>query len=235
MQKLIMVIYYNFTPNHIKSYPNTFNSAWHNQDLMPGNENLNLSWRKPTRARIIAIKQPEKKKNLNVLLANNRILDSIKSFFSKYKSNIKHTYDHKIFYSIIEKQLYGKNSVDSLTHDLDKLILYILGFPHDFVAKFHRKISSHHTQSGKNINITSMVCDTIASSPDFKPNRKLTTRDYFTSNNKLQTIKGLAELLEKYNYGENLNIEQIKNKKQKFNGLKGLYKLSKKALKLLFR
>ncbi len=235
MQKLAMVIHINFTPNNIKSYPNTYNDTLANQDLMPNNENSNLHWNKPTKTKIIVMKQPPKNKNLVDFLTDNKIYNSIKLYFTKYKSNIKHTYDHKIFYSIIEKQLYGKNTIDSITHDLDKLILYILGFPHDFVAKFHRKISSHHTLSGKNINITSMVCDAIASSPDFKPNKKLTTRDYFKSNNKLQTIKGLAELLEKHNYGENLNIEQIKNKKQKFNGPKGLYKLSKKTLKLLFR
>lgn len=138
---------------------------------------------------------------------------SIKGYFSDYGKNIKHTYEHKIYFSIIEKELYGKRSIDSVTHDLDKMVLYILGFPKSVVSKFHKKHSVHHCESGKKLNLRSMLCDNIASAPDFKPEKKLPLREYYEKSPELQKIKGFRELLEKYNYGEGLNIAKIKRKK----------------------
>lgn len=139
--------------------------------------------------------------------------NSVSTYVKNYKKNLKHTIDHKIYFAIIEKELLGKNSIDSITHDLDKLVLYSLGFPKSFVTKFHRSISEHHVESGKKNNLRSMLCDNIASSPDFKPEKKQSLRDYYASNKELQKIEGFSKLLEKYNYGENLNFEKIKNKK----------------------
>ena len=100
-----------------------------------------------------------------------------------------------------------------MTHDLDKLILYTLGFPKSFVSKFHRQISVHHTESGKGMNLRSMLCDNIASSPEFKPEKKKSLREYFNTSEELQKVAGFRELLEKYNYGENLDFDAIKAKK----------------------
>lgn len=142
-----------------------------------------------------------------------KIPANIKTYFKNYKKNIKHTCDHKITFALIEKELFGHNSIDSVTHDLDKLVLYTLGAPHSFVSKVHRQISVHHTESGKANNLRSMLCDNIASSPFFKPEKKKTVRDYYNSSQELQNVTGFGELLEKYNYGENLNFESIKAKK----------------------
>lgn len=144
-----------------------------------------------------------------------KVKSSVKNYIKNYKKNIKHTCDHKITFALIEKELFGRNSIDSVTHDLDKLILYTFGAPHSFVSKFHRQISVHHTESGKKNNLKSMLCDNIASSPFFKPEKKKTLRAHYNSSQELQSVNGFKELLEKYNYGENLNFESIKNKQSK--------------------
>lgn len=150
------------------------------------------------------------------------ILNKITTYVKNYFKNIKHTYDHKLVFSMVEKELFGKNSIDSLTHDADKLILYILGFPKSFVSKYHRKHSEHHVESGKKANLRSMICDNIASSPDFKPEKTKTLREHFAKSPELQKVKGFKEILEKYNYGENLDFDRIKaEKKQKYDGAKG--------------
>ena len=147
------------------------------------------------------------------------LISKIKNYVKNYVKNIQHTYDHKIVFALIEKELFGKNSIDSVTHDLDKMILYILGFPKSFVSKFHRKHSVHHPESGKQPNLRSMLCDNIASSPEFKPEKKLSLREHYKTCKELQNVMGFQVFLEKYNYGENLNFNKIKDKKK---GVKGL-------------
>lgn len=160
------------------------------------------------------MRSPVASKNATGLLSLiGRCKNSVSAYVKNYKKNLKHTIDHKIYFAIIEKELLGKNSIDSVTHDLDKLVLYCLGFPKPFVTRFHRSISAHHVESGKKNNLRSMLCDNIASSPDFKPEKKQNLREYYASNKELQKIEGFSKLLEKYNYGENLNFEEIKNKK----------------------
>ena len=149
--------------------------------------------------------------------------NSVLKYTKNYKKNIEHTFDHKIIFALIERKLFGQNSIDSITHDLDKLILYMLGFPKSFVSKFHRNISVHHTESGKKNNLRSMLCDNIASSPEFKPEKTKSLREYYKTSKELQNVEGFSELLEKYNYGENLDFDEIKAEKNvKFNSYLGL-------------
>ena len=54
--------------------------------------------------------------------------------FINYRKNLEHTYEHKKVFAIVEKELFGKNSIDSITHDLDKLIMYAMGFPKSIVS-----------------------------------------------------------------------------------------------------
>ena len=136
-------------------------------------------------------------------------------YMEQYKYNIRHTYDHKVYFSIVEKELFGKNSIDSITHDLDKLILYSLGFPKSFVSKFHREHSRHHCESGKRLNLNSMTVDNIISSPEYKPEKKLSLREYYSASEELQSVKGFGDILEKYNYGENIDFRKIKQEKSK--------------------
>ena len=137
---------------------------------------------------------------------------------------------------MIEKELFGKNSIDSLTHDADKLIFYTLGFPKSFVTKWHRAHSVHHTESGKKANLRSMICDNIASSPEFKPEKKKSLREHYNSSKELQSVQGFGELLENFNYGENLNFAEISAKKNvKYSGFVGIAVATAKTLALVMK
>lgn len=162
--------------------------------------------------------------------------EKIKNYAKNYVKNIEHTYDHKLVFAIVEKELFGKNSIDSLTHDADKLILYTLGFPKSFVSKWHREHSVHHTESGKTANLRSMICDNIASSPEFKPEKKKSLREHYKSSKELQSVKGFGELLEKFNYGEDLNFAKIKKQKNiKYRGFVGMAIATAKTFALLLK
>ena len=175
----------------------------------------------------IFVKRPVKAINAAGLLNSkvnfvSKVTNNAKQYLKCYVANIKHTYDHKIVYALIEKELFGKNSVNSITHDADKMILYLLGFPKSFVSSFHRKHSSHHPESGKNMNLRSMLCDNIASSPEFKPEKKRSLREHFNKSPELQNVQGLHEILEQYQYGESLNFSKIKKEKnKKYTGIVG--------------
>lgn len=164
------------------------------------------------------------------------LMNKVKQRAQNYVKNIEHTYEHKIVFAMIEKELFGKNSIDSLTHDADKLILYTLGFPKSFVTKWHRAHSVHHTESGKKANLRSMICDNIASSPEFKPEKKKSLREHYNSSKELQSVQGFGELLENFNYGENLNFAEISAKKNvKYSGFVGIAVATAKTLALVMK
>lgn len=167
-----------------------------------------------------------------------QLLKPIVNSGKEYIHNIQHTYEHKIVFAMIEKEIFGSNSLDSITHDLDKLILYTLGFKRPFVSRFHRFHSEHHQEycrlKHKKPNLRSMLCDNIASSPEFKPEKKLSLREYYQNSPELQGVNGFGDLLEKYNFGENLDFTKIKfQKKQNYANTKGLLKGTAKILPLL--
>ncbi len=179
----------------------------------------------------IVMKKPVAKKNA---AGFSGLISKIKNYAKNYVKNIKHTYDHKIVFALVEKELFGKNSIDSITHDLDKMILYLLGFSKSFVSEFHRKHSVHHPESGKKPNLRSMLCDNIASSPEFKPEKKLSLREHYRQSKQLKKVMGLQGILEKYNYGENLDFNKIKTaKNNKFKGVKGFARGMVKSLACL--
>ncbi len=160
-----------------------------------------------------------------------KVYSPVKGAVKTYKKNLKHTYEHKIFFSIIEKQLYGKNTIDSVTHDLDKMFLYTLGFPRSFVSKFHRKYSTHHVESGKSLNLRSMLVDNVASN---LKEGKAPLRVYYNSSAELQEIPNFDKLLQKYNFGENIDLQEVKRIKDiKVRGIKGLAKNIMKMLSLM--
>ncbi|MBD5402426.1 hypothetical protein HDR58_06455 [bacterium] len=179
----------------------------------------------------IFVKRPDACEKASGLSGIRRLTNNIRNYIRSYKQNVKHTYDHKLVFALVEKELFGKTSIDSLTHDADKMILYLLGFPKSFVSKYHRTNSVHHTESGKNMNLRSMLCDNIASSPEFKPEKKKSLREHFSTSKELQSVVGFKELLEKYNFGENLDFEKIKAMKaQRYDGFKGIGKVALRIL-----
>lgn len=183
----------------------------------------------------IFVKRPDAAKSASGLsgirMKFANVVHSVADYGKSYKKNIKHTYDHKIVFALIEKELYGCHSIDSYTHDADKMILYLLGFPKSFVSKFHREHSVHHVESGKKMNLRSMLCDNIASSPEFKPEKKNSLRAYYAKSKELQSVKGFGDLLIKYNYGENLDFDKIKQLRAvKFEGMKGFVRVAMRAI-----
>lgn len=186
----------------------------------------------------IYVRRPDAVKNASGLFGIrnrlNNLVETVSEFKKSYKKNIKHTYEHKIVFALIEKELYVHHTIDSYTHDTDKMILYLLGFPKSFVSKFHREHSVHHVESGKKMNLRSMLCDNIASSPEFKPEKKNSLRDYYAISKELQSVPGFGEMLKKYNFGENIDFAKIKQMKaSKFEGTKGLVRAAMKAILLL--
>lgn len=178
----------------------------------------------------IFVKRPDASAS-GLLDKKSKFVNSIRAYIRLYKENVKHTYNHKVYYALVEKELFGKNSINAYTHDADKMIMYLLGFPKSFVTKFHRKHSEHHMESSKKMNLKSMLCDLVSSSPEFKPEKKLSLREFYNKSSELKRLKGFKELLEKHNFGENIDVARIKAIKNcKYTGLSGLYRLLRKGL-----
>lgn len=59
---------------------------------------------------------------------------------------IKYTKDHRKSFRKIEKELLGHNTIRSLFHDIDKVILYNI-WPHKKVKNFHRSRARHHVEN----------------------------------------------------------------------------------------
>ena len=59
---------------------------------------------------------------------------------------IKYTKEHRKAFKKIEKEILGHNTIRSIVHDLDKVILYNV-WPHKKVKNFHRTTARHHIES----------------------------------------------------------------------------------------
>lgn len=59
---------------------------------------------------------------------------------------IKYTLEHRKAFRKIEKELLGYNTIRSLFHDVDKVILYNI-WPHKKVKHFHRSTARHHVEN----------------------------------------------------------------------------------------
>ena len=60
---------------------------------------------------------------LSIKPKTQTILTRIKNYSKNYVKNVKHTYEHKVVFALVERELFGKNTIDSITHDADKMIL----------------------------------------------------------------------------------------------------------------
>ena len=59
---------------------------------------------------------------------------------------IKYTLEHRKAFKKVEKELLGQNTLRSLVHDIDKVILYNF-LEHKKVKEFHRKTARHHVEN----------------------------------------------------------------------------------------
>ena len=228
-----MEIKCNLNPNYLENHRRP-----HQQAFTSSRECVRVQSASVGTRTDIFVTRPDAVKSASGLLSSDNIFTRCKNavvkYFKDYKKNVQHTYNHKIIFALIEKELYGKNSIDSLTHDTDKLIMYLLGFPKSVVSKVHRRISVHHPESGKQLNLRSMLCDNIASSPQFKPEKKYSLREYYKISKELQEIPGFYELLNKYNFGDNIDFARIKAMKRcKFDGISGLGAVAYKTMSMM--
>lgn len=199
------------------------------------NEPVKYAVRKPMP---IEVKKPVTNNNVRVFSGIKKVFtplaDKVVNAVKTYAKNIEHTYEHKIIFSILEKKFFGKNSINCVTHDSDKLALYTLGFPKKFVSKFHRSHSEHHAQSGKKLNLSSVFVDNVASSPALKPEKSFPLRQYYGISLELRNIKGLGDMLKKHNFGEDVDFEAVKRlKATKYSGFKGVVRAITKTLSII--
>ena len=54
---------------------------------------------------------------LSIKPKTQTILTRIKNYSKNYVKNVKHTYEHKVVFALVERELFGKNTIDSITHD----------------------------------------------------------------------------------------------------------------------
>jgi hypothetical protein len=57
---------------------------------------------------------------------------------------IKSLVRHKVAFFKWEKQILGKHTLRGLTHDLDKLLMYLTPLPIQYVRDKHKAIARHH-------------------------------------------------------------------------------------------
>lgn len=72
--------------------------------------------------------------------------------------SIKYTLAHRKAFRVIEKELLGYNTIRSLFHDLDKVLLYPF-FDRKKVHNFHRKYMRHHSKARTYNDFVQMVID----------------------------------------------------------------------------
>lgn len=92
------------------------------------------------------------------------------------KDKIKYTMAHRKAFRQVEKQLLGHNTIRSLFHDLDKVVLYMM-FDYNRVHNFHRSHARHHMDKAKTHSdfvqaVIDWECARIT-----KPDKPLNARD----------------------------------------------------------
>jgi len=116
----------------------------------------------------------------------------------QYVERMDYTYQHKKAFLKVEKELTGKNTLAGYLHDSNKLVMFALGFPKNWVRKIHRAISPHHPKNNKVKNPMGMVIDMICS-PMTKRDKQIDVRTHYESLKEFP-VKGVDELLKKFGY-----------------------------------
>ena len=102
----------------------------------------------------------------------------LKEYFTGYTKRIDYTWQHKKAFLKVEKDLYGKNTLGGYCHDLDKLIMYILGVPKKLAHDIHVATAPHHIRNGKIKAPEKAVID-WESARYTKPDKPLSARDFY--------------------------------------------------------
>lgn len=92
---------------------------------------------------------------------------------------IKSLIEHRKAFRITERRVLGKNTTRAITHDLDKLVLYLFLFPIPWVRKRHKLKARHHQAKTRKDFIEKIIDFECARFT--KKNSPLTAREYITS------------------------------------------------------
>lgn len=123
------------------------------------------------------------------------IINYTKKVANEYTSRLDYTYQHKKAFLRVEKEFLGKNTLSGYLHDTNKLVMFALGFPKDWVRVIHRALSPHHEHKGKIKNLVGAIID-WQSSPQTKADKQLSARDYYEKFAK--HIEGADEVLKRF-------------------------------------
>ena len=123
------------------------------------------------------------------------IIKYTKQIAKEYTSRLNYTYQHKKVFLKVEKEFLGKNTVSGYLHDTNKLVMFALGFPKNWVRDIHRAISPHHERNGKIKNLAGAIID-WESARYTKPDKSSTAREFHDEFAK--HIDGADEMLKKF-------------------------------------
>ena len=104
--------------------------------------------------------------------------ENLKSYFLGYPKRIRYTWVHKKAYLKTEKELTGKNTLRGYLHDLDKLIMYIIGVPKETAHNIHVTTAPHHIHNNHIKYPKGAVIDWECARFT-KPDKPLTSREYY--------------------------------------------------------
>ena len=105
---------------------------------------------------------------------------SRESYFTGYLKRIKYTGKHKLAFLKVEKELRGKNTLGGYFHDVDKLLMYIIGIPKKLAHKIHVATAPHHERNGRIKRPLHAIIDWECARFT-KPDKPLTAREFYES------------------------------------------------------
>lgn len=124
-----------------------------------------------------------------------KIISPISHFIHDYAARFNYTWQHKKAYLRVEKELTGKNTLTGYLHDVDKLVLYAIGFPGELAHNIHTSIARHHQHPPGVIKdlqgaVIDWECARITK-PDKPLNARATWQKYYPN------VKGVEPVLTK--------------------------------------
>ena len=123
------------------------------------------------------------------------IIKYTKKVVNNYTSRLDYTYQHKKAFLKLEKEFLGKNTLSGYLHDTNKLFMYAIGLPKNWVRKIHRAISPHHEHNGKIKNLRGAIIDWECARYT-KADKQITARQYYERF--VPNIKGADEMLKRF-------------------------------------
>jgi len=130
----------------------------------------------------------------------DKIKENLKNYIKGYPKRIRYTAKHKKAFLKMEKELTGKNTLSGYLHDMDKLIMYIIGVPKQLAHDIHVATASHHVRNGHIKKPIQAVIDWECARCT-KPDKPLNARDfyenYYVKKQKIR-IPEIEEILQKF-------------------------------------